>query len=41
MHVVPPDGNRLDLPDGATGHDAAAAIAWTSLRGDDGREARR
>ncbi|MBL6633853.1 MAG: TGS domain-containing protein, partial [Thermoleophilia bacterium] len=26
MHVVLPDGNRLDLPEGATGHDAAAAI---------------
>ena len=26
MHVVLPDGNLLDLPEGATGHDAAAAI---------------
>ena len=26
MHVVLPDGSRLDLPEGATGHDAAAAI---------------
>ena len=26
MHVVLPDENRLDLPEGATGHDAAAAI---------------
>jgi len=26
MHVILPDGNRLELPDGATGLDAAAAI---------------
>ena len=26
MHVLLPDGSRLDLPQGATGHDAAAAI---------------
>ena len=26
MTVTLPDGNRLELPDGATGHDAAAAI---------------
>src|ERR687884_2341065 len=26
MHVTLPDGTRLDLPDGATGADAAAAI---------------
>lgn len=26
MHVSLPDGTRLDLPDGATGHDVAAAI---------------
>lgn len=26
MHVLLPDGTRLDLPEGATGHDAAAAI---------------
>ncbi len=26
MHVVLPDGNHLDLPEGATGRDAAAAI---------------
>jgi threonyl-tRNA synthetase len=26
MHVLLPDGSRLDLPEGATGHDAAAAI---------------
>ncbi|WP_217913189.1 threonine--tRNA ligase [Miltoncostaea marina] len=26
MHVTLPDGTRLELPEGATGHDAAAAI---------------
>jgi len=26
MHVQLPDGNRLELADGATGHDVAAAI---------------
>ena len=26
MTVTLPDGSRLELPDGATGHDAAAAI---------------
>ncbi|MGD9697103.1 MAG: threonine--tRNA ligase [Thermoleophilia bacterium] len=26
MHVLLPDGSRLELPEGATGHDAAAAI---------------
>ena len=26
MNVLLPDGNRLELPEGATGHDAAAAI---------------
>ncbi len=26
MYVILPDGNRLDLPDAATGHDVAAAI---------------
>lgn len=26
MHVLLPDGGRLELPEGATGHDAAAAI---------------